>query len=237
MHFKKNIIIGILVIALSHSKNIIANSLTVCEIKEYNDELQNIYFTDALGFEAFYNKTIRILQEKKENEKKARLKEQLEFERKNSVTFNCYNVREISNLTTDELYSILPDSMKHLASIIITSENDFSINAFFIAGLICQESGFLTSSRSTNSNNVAGMGVYTSSSVGYTYSSQEECVYDTVRQLDKYYLTEGAMYFYGYTLWDINEKYCIDTTYKGHWADSINKISNNFLTLYREHFL
>ena len=184
MHFKKNIIIGILVIALSHSKNIIANSLTVCEIKEYNDELQNIYFTDALGFEAFYNKTIRILQEKKENEKKARLKEQLEFERKKSVTFNCYNVREISNLTTDELYSILPDSMKHLASIIITSENDFSINAFFIAGLICQESGFLTSSRSTNSNNVAGMGVYTSSSVGYTYSSQEECVYDTVRQLD-----------------------------------------------------
>lgn len=178
---------------------------------------------------------------REEEERQAKLEEErqarLTAERRTRVAFDPYDVTKISEIRADELYEVLPDTMKHLAWAIADCEEIFSINSLFLAGLISQESSYATSSRAVNTNNLTGMAVYNDGSVGTVYDSQEESVYDTARQLHKNYLTPGGKYFNGTSVWNVNEKYCVDAIYEGHWADSISSIANGYLNNFKEKFM
>lgn len=177
----------------------------------------------------------REAEERKRLEEEERLRQleiQKEQERIANVGFNPNNIRELSGITGDEMYELLKSrGVRDVSHALVQAEETYNINAIILAGLICLESGWGESSRSTGwTNNMSGMGVPSDHSVGYIYESRQASVLDTARQLDKYYLSEGAPYYNGTSLWNVNVKYCTSDA----WADKIISICNTLMGRYRE---
>jgi beta-N-acetylglucosaminidase len=152
-----------------------------------------------------------------------------EVRRKESVTFNSQDLRVLSNLTTQEMYDILPEGMKELAPGFIDAEKVYKVNALGLAGLIALESGWNTSPRAVNQNNLTGYMVYNDNSVGKTFSSKYECIMTTAKLLDRDYLNNEGVWHNGVSMASINVKYSADD----NWHIKINGIANDFLQTYR----
>lgn len=157
---------------------------------------------------------------------------QAENQRKANVGFNPSDLLQASGITGDEMYSLLKDrGVNDVAYALVEAEQIYGVNAILLAGLVCLESGWGESARSTGStNNMTGMGVPNNYSRGYVYSSRAESVLDTARQLKKNYLTEGGVYYNGTSIWSVNKKYCASKD----WADKIVNISSTLLSKYKE---
>lgn len=169
----------------------------------------------------------------KELEEKVKREKELEKEfeekiRKENVSFNEDNILIKSNMLEDELYQILPDTMKHLSNSIIKAEDEYSVNAFVLSSIIALESSWGTSTRAINSNNLTGMAVYGDDSPGVYYNSQDECVIDTARQLKENYLSEDGIFFEGYSTYSVNIRYCESS----NWYIKVNKIAYELLEKY-----
>lgn len=166
-----------------------------------------------------------------ERQQLEQLHKQQELERKQNVGFNAYNLLDISGITGDEMYELLKHrGVRDVAHAIVEAEQTYGVNAILLAGLVCLESGWGESARSTGwTNNMTGMGVPTDSSVGTVYESRQACVLDTARQLKKFYLTEGGNNYNGTSIWNVNTKYSASKT----WAEKILDISNKLLASYK----
>ena len=66
-----------------------------------------------------------------------------------------------------------------------------------MAGIVALESGFATSRRAIEDNNLTGYEVYSDSSEGRLFNSHDESVLHTARHLSKNYLKEDSMYYNG----------------------------------------
>ena len=146
-------------------------------------------------------------------------------EKTNKIYYNPYNLREVSNISVEQLNVILKNKkIQCLAPFLVKYEEQYSINCLAVLGIVCEESGFGESARANNSNNLTGYAVYSNLSRGGQFDSFEECVESTFRLLSNEYLNPSGKYFSGYSIWNVNSKYC--TT--NNWASDINKIINNF---------
>lgn len=126
-----------------------------------------------------------------------------------NVGYQSWNLSNVSNITHEEMYQVLADTtMSHLAWAIVEAERVYEVNAFFIASIIALESGWATSQRAINSNNLTGMAVYGDDSPGMYFNSQDECVMETTKHLSDNYLTPGAIYYNGDSTAAVNIKYC-----------------------------
>ena len=170
----------------------------------------------------------RIEQERIEQELQLLKEKEAEINRIKSVNFNEYNLLEVSNIKAEELYEILPESMKHLAWAIVDTENIYGVSSLFTTSIIALESSWATSRRAMEENNLSGMAVYGDESVGIIYSSQVECVYDTARQLKENYLSPDGMFHNGYSTYDVNIKYCASKD----WYLKVNQIAYELLEKY-----
>lgn len=159
--------------------------------------------------------------------------------RKNSVTFNPYDLTQKSGISTDGLYQVLSKfnggSLAKFAWVFKDCEDTYNINAFFLAGLVAQESGWGSSHRAKYQNNLTGHAVYNDSAVGTTFNSQEESIYSTAKMLAKNYLTQGGKNYHGTSIWNVNTDYCLyqdgsATDYK--WSDNISSIAADFNSYY-----
>ena len=182
------------------------------------------------SFDKFLKATNILLEEReKEIERLALEQEQIEREqeaermRVQNVGYDENNLLKTSNINYDELYAVLDGTgIEHLTWALVESERQYGINVFFISAIVALESGWCTSQRSNNgSNNLTGMDVPSDSSPGTYYSSQDECVLDTARQLKEYYLTENAIYHNGYSSYAVNIKYCQSSD----WHSKIDQIA------------
>lgn len=194
-------------------------------------------FLAQTKFQAMQRELERIAEEqrKAEEERLRQLAIEQEHNRKLNVGFNVYNLLEVSGITGDEMYSLLSHrGVRDVAYTIVEAEKEYGINALLLAGLVCLESGWGESARSTGwTNNMTGMGVPHDSSVGTVYESRQACVMDTARQLKKYYLTEGANCYNGLSIWNINVKYSASDS----WATKIINISQTLLDTYKDTYL
>ena len=163
--------------------------------------------------------------------------ENMEKNRVERVSYLRENVTVISGITEDEMREVLINTtgsktMVHLASAFVEAEKKYGVNAFFMAGIVALESGFATSRRAIEDNNLTGYEVYSDSSEGRLFSSHEESVLHTARHLSKNYLKEDAIYYKGLSVDAIQLSYCPDEEEDKKWEEKVDYIANNFLKTY-----
>lgn len=171
---------------------------------------------------------------KQKQEQEERLKRQLQKEREQqeqlAPVFNPYNVREISNITEKEFYQLLKGTgLYDVGWVFSFCEERFGINGMFLLGLTALESGWGNSYRATNHNNLTGYNIVSNSSV-YTFESRSESVIATARLLSKDYLSKEGRYFNGYSIKDINKKYCASSDWHLKIIDICNQLMSDLKT-------
>ena len=183
-------------------------------------------------------KKLKIEYEKQQARKKEEL---IEAKRIEGVTYLRENVTVISGITEEEMKEVLlktkgSKTMIHLANAFVDAEKKYGVNAFFMAGIVALESGFATSRRALEDNNLTGYEVYSDSSEGRLFSSHEESVLHTARHLSKNYLKEGAMYYNGLSVDAIQLMYCPDEEEDKKWEYKVDYLASNFLNTYDKLF-
>lgn len=144
-----------------------------------------------------------------------------------SLGFNPMNVLEKSNISVDDMYLALDNTMLYdLAPVFIECENKYGINAIFLASLAAHESNWGKSRRAIEDNNLTGFGVYSDDAVGINAPTKRDNLLQTASWLKEKYLTPGAVYYNGLSIQAINIRYCIGKNNLSDfsWSDSIQRI-------------
>lgn len=146
-----------------------------------------------------------------------------EIEVNRVVTYNPYNLLEPSNITREEAYEMLEGTaLQTLSNAYVYMEELYGVNAIYLMSLSAEESGWGRSQLAITHNNIGGI----KSSNGWMYFSDwGECLDYKARLLKNQYLSENGDYFNGYSIWNVNIKYCEQDT----WSDNINSIAYGLL--------
>ena len=140
------------------------------------------------------------------------------------VVWDSSDVTRISNLTSTQLVGILKakggnaENFVPYATNLITAENKYSVNVFFLLGVEALESGWVTSSISRNCNNLGGVcasSEHPSNGCGRNYNCSF-AHFDTVgdfidhhaKMLHNNYLTPGGPYYHGTSPSAVVTNYC-----------------------------
>lgn len=229
MNLKKYLVICICLLFIAFSFNILSKYSTVSgenlSLNNIDNEIANNEEAENLKIE--YEK----LQTRIKNE------EMIEINRVEGVTYLRENVTVISGITEDEMKEVLMNTtglktMAHLASAFVEAEKKYGVNAFFMAGIVALESGFATSRRAIEDNNLTGYEVYSDSSEGRLFNSHDESVLHTARHLSKNYLKEDSMYYNGLSVDAIQIMYCPDEEEDKRWEEKVDYLASNFLKTY-----
>ena len=162
-----------------------------------------------------------------------RLEEEMELTRKLNVGFDPYDLTVPSNITYEELYNVLEGTgLEDIATSLVDSEC-YNVNSFILCSIVALESSWGKSQKALNYNNLGGVGVYNDNTVGAIYSSRSECIFSMAEFLSRDYLSADGIYFNGYSIWDVNIKYCASS----NWADKVLVIANQLLSKYKEIYL
>lgn len=162
-----------------------------------------------------------------------------ENNRKENIVYNPMDITEVSGISANELYDTLINinngKLAKYAWTFKECEDLYGINAFFLVGLVAQESGWDTSNRANYQNNLTGYAVYNNQSKGMSFNSKEDSIYKTAKLLKDNYLTFGSKYYTGKSIWNINTNYCWYEDGSGpnySWSDYINQIANKCINYY-----
>lgn len=139
--------------------------------------------------------------------------------------YNPYNLLEPSNITREQMYNLLEGTaLQSLSNGYVYMEEVYGINSLFLVSISAEESGWGTSSLAINNNNIGGI---KSSDGGWAYFSDWfDCLNYKAELLYNEYWNEDGSYFNGYSIWDVNVKYCSQS----HWSDNINQIAYELLS-------
>ena len=163
------------------------------------------------------------------------------------VVWDPTDVTRISNLTSAQLIAILnahggkAKNFIPYASTLITTEQKYQVNVFFLIGIEALESGWVTSNISRNCNNLGGVreskahpsnGCGRNAGGGFAYfNSVNEFIDYHGSMLHTNYLTPGGKYYNGPTPSGVVIKYCPGST---TWASSVTSIGNSLFKHVKE---
>lgn len=186
--------------------------------KEYNEYLK--YIEDKKRKEE--EEKQRLLKQKQLEEQKRREKER-KAKVKVKITYNPYNLLEASNITKKDAYKMLKGTrLQTLSNAYVYMEQLYGVNAIYLMALSAEESGWGRSQLAITHNNIGGI----KSGNRYKYfDNWYDCLNYKAKLLKNQYLTEGGSYFNGYSIWNVNEKYCEQKT----WSNNINSIAYGLL--------
>lgn len=160
------------------------------------------------------------------------------------VIWDSTDVTKISNLTSSQLVGILnahggnaKNFVPHAAGL-ITAEQKYHVNVFFLLGVEALESGWVTSNISRNCNNLGGVcessahpsnGCGSNSNCRFAYfPSVSQFVDYHAKMLQVNYLTPGGDFYHGKTPSAVVTDYCPGCS---SWPGSVIQIANE---LFRE---
>ena len=137
------------------------------------------------------------------------------------------DLRVASNVTPEEIDLMLEGTKLHgLGSAFVEAEQKYGVNALYMMGLACLESGFGNSAFAQKRNNLYGWNAVDSNpNNASSFTSKKEATLYVASKLQSNYLTEGGAYYEGYSARAVDVHYCTD---KAH-ADKIVNIVNNLL--------
>ena len=192
----------------------------------YNVQKNMIIRSELLNYNKEVSRTEHYklaLMKSSEDEVKKRL--QTELSSIKSPKFNPDDLTYKSNLTYNELYSILKGSnLEDLTDAFIDAEKTYGVNALGLAGLVAVESGWNSSDRSDYQNNLTGYAVYSDDSEGRSFESKYDCVMNTAKLLKDDYLNPKGQWHTGYSIDSINTNYSSDDD----WSSKITTIASKF---------
>ncbi|MBQ3308064.1 MAG: glucosaminidase domain-containing protein [Bacilli bacterium] len=152
------------------------------------------------------------------------------------VVWDPNDVTKISNLTTSQLIAALnahggkARNFIPYASALITAEQKYSVNVFFLIGIQATESGWITSRISQSCNNLGGVKANQyhpsngcSSNFAY-FSSVNEFIDYHARLLHNSYLTPGAAHYHGTSPSAVVTDYCPGCS---SWPGTVTTIANS----------
>lgn len=168
------------------------------------------------------------------------VQEEVVEEETKEININFEDLREKSNVNPEMLNAFLEDTgLAGLGQAYISAEEEYSVNAVILMCITIEESGWGYSDVSLNYNNISG----TMIEGEYKYfNSFMDCIDYTARNLGINYLQETGIYHNGYSIEDVNTKYCFKsdeitgelvTDYA--WSQKIKEISNEFLSFIKEY--
>lgn len=135
------------------------------------------------------------------------------------------NMNSMSGLTLEDVLSILQQypALRGIEETVLLCEKTYGVNAYFILGVACHESGFGTSFIAARKNNLFGIGAYSDNTFdsALSFASKSDSV-DYFGILMARYRENGKT-----TPAQINELYASDET----WASRIVYIMNDFSIL------
>ena len=229
MNNKKHFMVFIYLLFMIFSFTIISKYTVVSgenlSLNNINSEIKNYEDIEKLRIE--YEEFQKMVMEDKNKEKN----------RIQRVSYLREDVTVISNITEEEMKEVLINTigsktMAHLANAFIKAEKEYGVNAFFMAGIVALESGFATSRRAVEDNNLTGYEVYSDSSEGRLFSSHDESILHTARHLSKNYLKEDGIYYNGLSVDAIQLMYCPDEGKDKRWEEKVDYLASNFLKTY-----
>lgn len=205
---------------------IVATTIMSVATIGYNIQKDMVIKSELLDYNREVSKTESYkleLMKSSEDEVKKRLQTELNIIK--SPKFNPDDLTYKSNLTYDELYSILKGSnLEDLTDAFIDAEKTYGVNALGLAGLVAVESGWNSSDRSDYQNNLTGYAVYSDSSEGRYFESKYDCVMHTAKLLKDDYLNPKGQWHRGYSIDSINTNYSSDDD----WSSKITNIASKF---------
>lgn len=147
-------------------------------------------------------------------------------EKNYNLTVNS-DLRIPSNVTAEEIDKMLSGTKLHgLGSAFVEAEQKYGVNALYMMGLACLESGYGSSNYAVKRNNLYGWNAVDSNPDNAKwFKSKEESTLYVASKLKANYLTVGGAYHEGFSARSVDVHYCTD---KQH-ADKIVNIVNNLL--------
>lgn len=128
------------------------------------------------------------------------------------------NLTTVSHFTEDEMKKVLIGTeLSDCAPYFVECEKKYGINALFIAGIAIHESGWGTSRRAREDNNLTGYGVTSDAAHGINGKSRRNNLLRTARCIKDSYLTKGAKFYEGTSVSAVNVRYCVGN----EWAPAV----------------
>lgn len=144
------------------------------------------------------------------------------------VVFNQSNLLTSSNCNTRKLSKALQDTgLAGLEEAYINAEQEYGVNAIFLVSLTAEESAWGTSNRARTQNNMSGFEVYSAGATGAYFDTKRESILTTAKLLSRDYLTAGGIYHSGFTIQDVNKRYCPNDD--NRWSRNITTIANQIV--------
>ncbi len=149
------------------------------------------------------------------------------FEKKDidkEIIYNPYNLREKSNLSRKQIYSLLEGSnLQVLANSYYEMENNHNVNAIFLMALNMEESGHGKSDLALLNNNIGG--VKSATGEWATFNDWNHSLEYITNLIDEMYLSEDGAYYNGSSIYAVNIRYCEGN----QWAYNLNTIAMELL--------
>lgn len=122
---------------------------------------------------------------------------------------------------------LIGTGLEGLGASFVEAEKNYSVNAWFLAGLAIHESGYGSSKIAVDKNNVFGFQAYDSSPYesARTFTSKEAGVDHVAKYISEAYLTPGGSYYNGVSVDSIGKRYATDP----NWAGKVKKHMANLL--------
>ncbi|MCI5840139.1 MAG: glucosaminidase domain-containing protein [Peptoniphilaceae bacterium] len=204
------------------------SNLTEEDIEEVNDEYLNeeILSSDDSTYENESYEKISV--EKLKND----LNEFKEVGSKNIDEDNSLHLLNKTGLSAEELEEGIKDTnLKGLGKAFALAEETYGVNSIFLESLARFQSGNGNSEIFRLKNNVFGLNAYGDDAFKNAtyYDEKTKSILLGTKFIKENYLTEGGIYFEGYSTSDVNKHYAASLL----WADCINQqmiiVTNNIL--------
>ena len=190
----------------------VANTYTFDVDLKIQKSLEHI---ELLDLTSYLNRYLKI--GKKDRRSIKRLKSKMEAMEERRI-YNPKNLTQVSHFTKDEMKKVLSGTeLSDCAPYFVECEKNYGINALFIAGIAIHESGWGTSRRAREDNNLTGYGVTSDVAHGINGKSRRNNLLRTARCLKNSYLTEGAKFYEGTSVSAVNVRYCVGN----EWAPAV----------------
>lgn len=160
-------------------------------------------------------------EQRKKLEKKLADKEKeiAKLEKTKYRVFCPTNLLEVSNLSENEIKSMLKGTqLEELSGAFYQCEKKYKVNCVVIMGIAAHESAWGTSRRAREDNNLTGYGVTSDSAKGINAKTKQENLLMTAKLLkERYLLPDEAYYHKAPSVIGVNYNYCVDDD----WAASV----------------
>lgn len=133
------------------------------------------------------------------------------------------DIRKKSEISENEINDILKNSrLRGTGEHFKRAEDIYGVNAYVLLAMAKLESGWGESRIARDKNNLFGFRAYDRDpyNSSESYNTYADSIYDVARHLSESYLKPSGQYFNGFSLEDVNKKYCSDSS----WAPKLRKI-------------